>query len=86
MGETLDSDDKDPDPLRDGCQVVFDQLESIGGAEFATTLFKAAFWFGYDGHKRPVVPEGSEPWFLDRLDGARMMLNALIETNTLVRR
>lgn len=82
MGNTPDTDEKEgaPDLVRDICDEVFEQLESIGGKEFARHTFKSAFWFSYDGHSRPVVPENAVPWLLRRLDGARLMLDVLAES------
>lgn len=83
MTDIPDIDDEGPrDFTHAMCHEVFERLEQIGDASFARIIFKHAFWFDYNGKHPPVVPESASAWLVARLEGARMMLDALIETGS----
>jgi hypothetical protein len=88
MGNTPEPDEEDgtPDLVRSLCDGVFELLEDIGGKEFARRVFQDAFWFGYDGENPPIMPDNTVLWLLTRVEGARMMLEALQANDAFTRR
>ena len=60
------------------CRELFEALEEVGGSEqSAAALWKDAFFFAFDGHNPPIIPDSSVSEFAGWLNGAIKIVTAL---------